>query len=168
MRRQQYYVIFRTEAGWVGLLGSAAGLKRSTLPQPSKEKAIEALGIDTDKAILSHQYFKNLVKRFQDYFMGRLVDFPDKLDLNEATDFQRKVWKATSQIPYGQTRSYSWIARQIGKPGAARAVGQALGKNPLLIIVSCHRVLMSEGSLGGFTGGLVIKKYLIALEKKSD
>lgn len=167
MQRQQYYVIFNTIAGWVGLLGSAMGLKRTILPQSSKEQAIAALGIDTNKTVISQEHFKDLVKRFQDYFAGKLVDFPDKLDLNQATVFQRQVWETTRQIPYGQTRSYSRIARKIGSPGAARAVGQALGKNPLPIIIPCHRVVNSDGGPGGFSGGLRIKEQLLTLEKHS-
>ncbi|MBN1692717.1 MAG: MGMT family protein [Dehalococcoidales bacterium] len=99
--------------------------------------------------------------------MGQRVDFPDKLDLQGATDFQRKVWEATKQIPYGQTRSYEWVAKQVGKPGAARAVGQALGKNPLPVVVPCHRVITCDGKSGGFGGGLAMKKRLLALEKSS-
>lgn len=167
MSRKLYYVIFNTAAGWVGLLSSAAGLKRTTLPQASREKAIAALGVDAAKAILSQVFFKDLFTRFNNYFMGQRVDFPDKLDLQGATDFQRKVWEATKQIPYGQTRSYEWVARQVGKPGAARAVGQALGKNPLPVVVPCHRVITCDGKSGGFGGGLAMKKRLLALEKSS-
>jgi len=74
------------------------------------------------------------------------------------------VWQATRLIPYGETRSYLWVAVQIGKPGAARAVGQALGRNPLPVIIPCHRVIASDGGLGGFTGGLVMKRRLLELE----
>ena len=162
-----YYVTFKTSAGWMGLLGSASGIKCTTLPQPSKEQAIATLGIDTNKAILSQGNFRDLIKQFQDYFMGRRVNFQDKLDLSEATVFQRDVWKAAKRIPYGETRSYAWLAQQIGKPGAARAVGQALRKNPLPIIIPCHRVLTSDGKLGGFSEGPKMKKYLLALEKHS-
>jgi len=163
---RQYYVIFNTAAGWVGLMGSAAGLKYSTLPQPSREQANITLGIDINKTPLSQEYFKDLIKRFQDYFEGRGIDFPEKLNLSQATVFQRKVWRAARQIPFGQVRSYGWIARKIGKLGAARAVGQALGKNPLPIIIPCHRVLNSDGKLGGFSGGLAMKKRLISLENR--
>jgi methylated-DNA-[protein]-cysteine S-methyltransferase len=74
------------------------------------------------------------------------------------------VWEKARLIPYGETRSYMWLARQIGKPQAARAVGQALGRNPLPVIVPCHRVIASDGSPGGFTGGLHRKKMLLKLE----
>ena len=78
--------------------------------------------------------------------------------------FQREVWEATRLIAYGEARSYQWVAGQIKKPKATRAVGQALGSNPLPIIVPCHRVLASDGKLGGFTGGLDMKKNLLHLE----
>ncbi|OGS63640.1 MAG: 6-O-methylguanine DNA methyltransferase [Elusimicrobia bacterium RIFOXYB2_FULL_62_6] len=84
------------------------------------------------------------------------------------TPFQRAVWRACMAIPAGETRSYGWIARRIGRPGAARAVGSALGKNPFAPAVPCHRVISSDGSLGGFSapGGLKTKARLLAKEKK--
>ena len=123
------------------------------------------MGNDISKDAPSTRLFNDLIKRFQAYFSGQTVDFPDELDYSGFTPFQRGVWEATRQIPYGQTRSYGWVAQQMGKPGAARAVGQALGKNPFPIIVPCHRVLAGDGGLGGFSGGLEIKKSLLALEK---
>jgi len=90
--------------------------------------------------------------------------FPDRLDLSGATPFQRMVWEATRLIPYGETRSYAWVAGQVNKPGAARAVGQALGRNPLPIIIPCHRVIRGDGSLGGFSNGLEVKERLLHLE----
>ena len=101
-----------------------------------------------------------------DYFKGGRVkfSFPIDLDLEGCTGFQRDVWEATSRIPYGQLRSYGWIAAEIGRSHAARAVGQALGTNRLPIIIPCHRVVRSDGSLGGFSGGLHWKEELIKLE----
>ncbi len=108
--------------------------------------------------------FKDLIERFRAYFYGHKVVFADELDLSGATSFQCRVWKATGLIPYGETRSYMWVAEQIGKPGAVRAVGQALSRNPLPIIIPCHRVLSSDGRLGGFTGGVETKRSLLSLE----
>ncbi len=167
MNKKIYYTVFKTAAGWVGILGSSAGLQRTTLPQPSKEKALKELGINGEAAP-AKEYFKDLVQRLQTYFSGQRADFADELYLVGATPFQRDVWAATRRIPYGQTKSYAWVARRMGKPNAARAVGQALGKNPLPIIIPCHRVLSSDGKLGGFTGGLAIKKRLLALEKDGN
>jgi methylated-DNA-[protein]-cysteine S-methyltransferase len=168
MHQQLFYSVFKTAAGWVGILGSSAGLVRITLPEPSEKEAVSSLGDNFSKSTLSPYHFEDLIKRFQTYFSGRRADFPDILDLSEATSFQREVWEVARRIPYGQTRSYAWVAGQLGKLGAARAVGQALGKNPLPIIIPCHRVLASSGSLGGFSGGLEMKKYLLTMEKSAD
>jgi methylated-DNA-[protein]-cysteine S-methyltransferase len=86
-----------------------------------------------------------------------------KLDL-EGTEFQRKAWQAMRKIPFGETISYGEQARKVGKPKAYRAVGSANGKNPIPIIVPCHRVLASDGSLGGYSLGLPMKRRLLALE----
>jgi O-6-methylguanine DNA methyltransferase len=86
----------------------------------------------------------------------------------KATGFQQDVWKALREIPSGETRSYQQIAQQIGRPRSARAVGQACGKNPLAILVPCHRVIAAGGKLGGYSGGLHIKKALLAIESKDS
>ena len=83
------------------------------------------------------------------------------------TKFQQKVWRALLKIPYGETRSYQWVASQIGNPKAVRAVGQAVGKNPLPVIIPCHRVIHSNGTLGGFSLGIKIKKLLLKMEQDS-
>jgi len=123
------------------------------------------IGNDINLANPSTGLFSNLINRFQAYFSGQKVDFSDTLDYSGFTPFQCAVWEAARRIPYGQTRSYGWVALQVGKPNAARAVGQALGKNPFPIIVPCHRVLAGDGGLGGFSGGLETKKLLLTLEK---
>jgi len=104
------------------------------------------------------------MERLRMYFRGQETAFPVKLDLSGATAFQRDVWEITRAIPYGETRSYGWVAGQIKKPGAARAAGQALGRNPLPIIIPCHRVIAGNGGLGGFSGGIECKKQLLRLE----
>lgn len=97
------------------------------------------------------------------YFAGELHEFELALDL-QGTPFQIEVWNALRDIPYGQTRSYGELARAIGRPAAVRAVGLANGCNPVSIIVPCHRVIGSDGSLTGYGGGLDRKKYLLDLE----
>jgi methylated-DNA-[protein]-cysteine S-methyltransferase len=158
------YVIFTTEMGWVGILGSTIGLLGVTLPRHSASEIPRLLGISQNRATLSPHRYQSLMERLTAYYAGRKVDFPDRLDLSAATPFQREVWAATRLIPHGETRSYAWVAEQIGKPGAVRAVGQALGRNPLSVIIPCHRVLASNGGLGGFSGGLEMKRYLLWLE----
>ncbi len=168
MSENLFYTIFDTSAGWIGILGSAHGLRRVTLPQASEQGVRQLVGDAVDEAVCSPTFFQDLTERLKAYFSGHEVAFPDKLDLSGATSFQRAVWGATRLIPHGETRSYAWIARHIKKPGAFRASGQALGKNPLLIIVPCHRVLASDGTLGGFTGGIEMKQYLLRLEASSN
>ncbi len=101
---------------------------------------------------------------FLAYFAGKKVEFDYPLDVGGYTQFERAVWGAMSEIPYGETRSYRWLAQRIGKPRACRAVGNACGKNPLPIVQPCHRVVGSNGRLGGFSGGLDLKRHLLRLE----
>ena len=101
-----------------------------------------------------------------EYFAGNRTGFELDLDF-VGTDFQKKVWRALLKIPFGQTRSYGQIARQIGKPKAVRAVGAANGRNPIGIIAPCHRVIGASGALTGFAGGLDAKRRLLALESAS-
>ena len=164
MTQQLNYIIFNTDMGWVGILGSAKGLLRTTLPHPSAQEIRRLLGDSINQASRSPHLFADLVRRLKLYFGGHRVNFPDKLDLSGATTFQRKVWETTRLIPYGETRSYAWVAEQIKQPKALRAAGQALGRNPLPIIVPCHRVVASNGGLGGFSGGIEVKKRLLYLE----
>jgi methylated-DNA-[protein]-cysteine S-methyltransferase len=101
---------------------------------------------------------------FGQYFRGGPVDFSSlRLDFSEGTPFQRKVWKATKEIPYGRLETYKSLAYKINHKGY-RSVGGALGKNPFLIAVPCHRVIRTNGDLGGFGAGLDLKKYLLRLE----
>ncbi len=164
MTQQLNYIIFNTDLGWVGILGSAKGLLRTTLPHPSTQEIRQLLGDSINQASWSPRLFADLIQRLKLYFSAHRVNFPDKLDLSGATAFQRKVWETTRLIPYGETKSYAWVAEQIKHPKALRAVGQALGRNPLPIIVPCHRVVASSGGLGGFTGGIEVKKRLLHLE----
>ena len=159
-----FYSIFPTEAGWMGVLGGEGGLKRITLPQKSEDDVYKELG-NLKGTSFNVRYFAGLAERFRAYFSGIEVDFPDELDFSVATPFRRKVWEVTRGIAYGQTHSYAWVAAQIAKPQAARAVGQALGANPFPVIVPCHRVLASDGSLHGFAGGLDMKAKMLALER---
>jgi len=99
-----------------------------------------------------------------EYFQGQRQRFDVPLDF-AGTAFQKKVWQAFLKIPFGETRTYGEIAREIGNSGAVRAVGMACGRNPISIIAPCHRVVGSGGSLGGFAGGLDVKRYLLELER---
>jgi methylated-DNA-[protein]-cysteine S-methyltransferase len=101
--------------------------------------------------------------QLEQYLAGERTEFDLDVEV-DGTDFERRVWDAVRAIPYGQTASYAEIARQIGRPGACRAVGRANGRNPLAVIVPCHRVVGSDGSLTGYAGGIEMKRALLDLE----
>lgn len=157
-----FYTVFSTPLGWMGLLGSEAGLRRLILPHSSAEEVQLILG--QHETLQKDSFFSDLPQRLNRYLDGEPVSFDDKLDLEGATSFHRQVWQATRTIPYGQTRSYKWLASQVGNPLAPRAVGQAMAANPVPIIVPCHRVITSSGGLGGFSAGLALKRHLLDME----
>ena len=104
--------------------------------------------------------------QLREYFAGKRKKFDLDLDF-QGTEFQKKVWQILLNIPYGETKSYGQVAKEIGNPKASRAVGAANGKNPIAIIAACHRVIGSSGKLTGFAGGLEVKAYLLELEKNN-
>jgi methylated-DNA-[protein]-cysteine S-methyltransferase len=110
-----------------------------------------------------HPILLETEKQLREYFAGRRQAFSVPLDFG-GTEFQNQVWQALLSIPFGETRTYAEIARQIGRPAAVRAVGAANGRNPISIIAPCHRVIGSTGKLTGFAGGLQAKAHLLALE----
>ncbi len=110
-----------------------------------------------------HPILVATARQLEAYFAGRLDRFDIPLDLR-GTDFQKRVWAALLTIPFGETRSYGEIARAIGRPSAARAVGAANSRNPISIVAPCHRVIGSSGALTGFAGGINAKRYLLDLE----
>ena len=114
-------------------------------------------------SVQRHEHFADVIAQLDAYFERRLRSFGLTLR-PRGTPFQLRVWEALRAIPYGETRSYSEVARGIGKPDAVRAVGAANGANPLPIVVPCHRVLGANGSLTGFGGGLRVKRFLLDLE----
>ena len=103
-------------------------------------------------------------RELAEYFEGKRREFELPVDLRWGSDFQRSVLRETSRIPFGDCSRYADIARQIGRPNAQRAVGNALGKNPIAILIPCHRVVASNGGIGGYTGGLDIKRTLMTIE----
>ncbi len=102
--------------------------------------------------------------QLEEYFSGKRRAFSIPVDLSAGTAFQRKVWRAITRIPFGRVRSYRWVAARVGGKQYARAVGMALGANPVPIVIPCHRVIAQDGSLGGFSCGLPIKRRLLKLE----
>lgn len=106
----------------------------------------------------------NFIKELALYFKGLNSKFSQKINFLTGTDFEKKVWAVLREIPFGETRTYKWVAEKIGNPSAVRAVGRALSKNPLPVIIPCHRVIESDGSLGGYSSGVNVKKRLLEME----
>ncbi len=128
-------------------------------------KALEKLGTTSISTTPNNSRF---CQKFNDYLAGKktsLAPSPHSPFLDKGTRFQKQVWKLISRIPYGETRTYGELARQLGSIGYARGVGQACRANPLPLLIPCHRVVGSQ-SLGGFSGGVEIKKKLLEMEKK--
>jgi methylated-DNA-[protein]-cysteine S-methyltransferase len=164
----RWFDIFETESGWVGIVASEHGVRRATLPQPSPDLCAADLGKELDTAESSPVRLAALRRRVQRYFAGERIDFDDvPLDVDDAGPFLQAAWEATRSIPWGETRSYQWVAAQAGRPRAPRAAGQAMARNRVPIIVPCHRVIASDGTLGGYgsgTTGLPLKRHLLAME----
>jgi len=139
-----------------GVVASDAGIRAIEL-----HAAAELPGRECE----SNPLLTQAVAQLRAYFAGELRDFDLTLDL-QGTDFQRRVWRQLRNIPYGETRSYSCVANALGTPKAVRAVGAANGRNPIPIVVPCHRVIGAGGSLVGYGGGLPLKRFLLDLEAR--
>ncbi|MSQ61797.1 MAG: MGMT family protein [Dehalococcoidia bacterium] len=158
--------VVSTPLGPAAVAVSTDGIRALTLPAPDAAAAIRALARICPGATepLPEPRRLELESTLHDVLMGQANARTLSLD-PEGTAFQRAVWSAIGEIPRGETRSYGWIAAHIGRRGAARAVGQATGANPLPLIVPCHRVIAHDGSLGGYYGGrLHLKRALLQME----
>jgi len=156
------FAVVPTALGDFGLVGSEKGLAAVVLPRPEMRRFLtENYGGSEDPA-----FFADLAGRLQRYALGEVVTFDDVPLAVKGTPFQEAVWRATRDIPWGETRTYGQIARTVGRPRAARAVGAAQAANPVPIIVPCHRVVGANGDLRGFGGGLALKARLLALERR--
>lgn len=142
-----------------------AKIIRVLLPKPGDRMKQVIKKIYPDIILSRVSIIDNICSRFQQYFKGEPICFPlDNIALEQLYDFQKKVLLLERQIPYGQVSTYGSLAHKLGHPGAARAVGTALARNPFPIIIPCHRTIRSDGSLGGFGGGLKLKRKLLELE----
>jgi len=159
--------IFKTPFGWCALVKSDKGIMRILLPEPHRYVLYDRITGSYPASVLSNECFMEEIEQIQKYFSGQNPVFTFKLDLRHATRFQTRVWEATSEIPYSEVRTYSWIADRIGNSRAVRAVGNALARNPVPVIIPCHRVVRKDGALGGFSAasGTDFKQMLLMLEK---
>jgi len=179
---QPFYALISTSRGVAAAVGTRRGIAALIWPQPSADRArrhaarwlesrprrvaatrsATALG-----EVPADRLPAGLAGKLADYFAGRSVDFSAvPLDLSAVPPFRARVLTALRKIGYGRTISYAGLARRVGRAGAARAVGQAMAHNPIPIIVPCHRVLRSDGGLGGFSAGegIALKRQLLAME----
>jgi methylated-DNA-[protein]-cysteine S-methyltransferase len=158
-----YVTHLATPIGRLLVAATDAGLVRVVFRQSEAAftRALRDLGLTVTRSTARTD---DVVRQLRAYFAGRRRRFDVRIDLRGVTPFQRRVLEATSAVPAGQVVSYGEIARRIGRPRGSRAVGQALGRNPIPIVIPCHRVVAAGGRLGGYTGGLAIKKKLLRLE----
>ena len=161
------YVIFRTRWGYFGLLGGEKGLVRSCLPVASAREAKEPLLVSGGMGKSDATLLGGLQGKIRAYFEGGCVDFSDTpVAFDGLGEFGAKVLAACGKVGYGQTVSYGQLAKLAGRPTAGRAVGNILAKNPVPLIIPCHRVIRSDGGIGGFSagGGQGMKSKMLELE----
>jgi methylated-DNA-[protein]-cysteine S-methyltransferase len=157
------YKTMKSPVGRLKLVASERGLA-AILWENDDPKRVRLAPLVEDK---NHPVLLEAERQLNDYFAGKLKKFSLRFDF-AGTEFQKEVWRALAAIPFGETRSYGDIARQIGRPKAVRAVGAANGRNPISIIVPCHRVIGSNGKLTGFAGGLETKAFLLKTESEKE
>ncbi len=161
------YAVWTTAAGPMGAVRSAVGLVRVVLPHYSLKDLVDLLAFEYPGSVAASEEFADLAELSRAYFNGQAVRFDDAAcDLPSAKTFAGRVLRACRTIPYGLTRSYSWLAGAAGKPSGARAVAAALGRNPLPLVIPCHRVIHADGTLGGFSaaGGVELKRRMLTIE----
>ena len=162
-RRTIYYCALPTPIGRVCVAAGEAGLVRLSFRQSEASFVAELRRLGAD-VVRSPARTADIVHQLRAYFAGERRSFDVRLDLRHTTPFQRRVLLAAARVPAGQVVSYGEIARRIGQPHGSRAVGQALRHNPVPIVIPCHRVIAAGGRIGGYTGGLGIKRKLLRLE----
>ncbi|RMF71245.1 MAG: methylated-DNA--[protein]-cysteine S-methyltransferase [Planctomycetota bacterium] len=160
------YRVVKTDLGWCGFVASARGLRALILPKRSAEVVRRTIRTGFADAREDRALLPEFAAQLRDYCAGKPVSFDVPLDLPHASEFHYDVWQACMRVPYGETVSYGELARRVGHPGAARAVGTAMRRNPVPLVVPCHRVVKSDGGLGGYsgTGGVTMKERLLEME----
>jgi len=159
------YHLVELPMGWMVLFGGKDGLKRASL-KPTPDEAIEDLGSDLDGAEDDPDAFTQVIECLHRYAEGDMAALDEvELDFTGVTPFFGAAWNACRSIPAGETRSYAWLAVEAGSPLAMRAAGQAMARNRFSLIIPCHRVIASDGGLGGYGGGgLGVKAKLLQME----
>lgn len=171
-----YYSIFKIRfsakggsasgGGWCGIVGDDKAVKRIILPIAKRKPVLQRIQKEYPKATKNSSALKKSSQVIINYFNGTTRRLVLPIDLDGYTEFERKAYKSLSQVSYGKLITYCGLARSIGKPKSARAVGNTMAKNPLPLVIPCHRVVKSDGSIGNFSaeGGVALKKQLLELE----
>ncbi len=164
-----FFSNFLTSFGYVYIAKSTKGVYQISFPYAAEKNITHpplfSKGLSKNiKFQRDDSFLRRETEILQKYFQGIQISFDFPLDLRQGTPFQKRVWKKLQEIPYGEHRSYKWVAEQIGQPQAARAVGMANNKNPLPPVIPCHRVIGSDGKLVGYASGLHIKRHLLEME----
>jgi len=159
-------VIFKSSWGWMGISETSKGIDAIALPKGSKRTIETGLRTMVDEPFEPGGSARLEAARRQliEYLDGKRDTFDVSLDLSRGSPFRRRVWRVLQRVPYGKLRSYQWIAARVGGRRYARAVGNAVGANPLPIVIPCHRIVAQDASLGGFSCGLPMKRKLLTLE----
>ncbi|MGQ0556211.1 MAG: methylated-DNA--[protein]-cysteine S-methyltransferase [Nitrospiraceae bacterium] len=162
----RHAIIFKSPWGWMGIAESLKGIQAIVLPKQWKRAVESDLSAQFSEPVQwgTSPSLEAARRQLLDYLTGRRKSFDLLLDLTGGTTFQRQVWRTLQRVPYSKLRSYQWIAARVGGPQYARAVGNAVGANPLPIVIPCHRIVAHDASLGGFSGGLPMKRKLLSLE----
>ena len=158
------FAVFESSLGNIVLVSRNGRLAELDIRDDDKYRIGKSLLSAYPEGAESPGSFHQIRSLLDKYLKGEPTDFDVNVDISHLPAFTRKVLEAVRKIRYGDVRSYGWLSKQVGYSNAARAVGQAVGRNPIPIIIPCHRVVQSDGSLGGFSMGLHIKEKLLALE----
>ncbi len=161
---EEYFVVYESSIGYIAIVsrnGKVVSLDVLGGGMYEARKMISRSHPDATESMASFKTIRTLLDR---YLQGRKVDFEIEVDISDLGSFTQMVLNELMEIPHGETRTYGWLAKKVGKPGAARAVGQALKRNPIPIIIPCHRVIRDDGTIGGFSMGVNLKERLLTLE----
>jgi len=167
--KDKYYAVWATAWGPMGAVAGDAGVRRVVLPHYSFDDLLALLAWEHPGATRDEAPFARMVELSRDYFNAKPTDFADVVcELPGKGSFSGMVYRGCREIPYGQTRSYSRLAKELGREDAARAVATAMSKNPTPLVIPCHRVIHADGTCGGFSapGGDALKRRMLDLEKK--
>lgn len=169
MQKSAKYVIFKTKWGYFGLAGTESALCRTCLPEPASAHIKRRLLENLPDAVCDKTFFTDLQEQIAGYFEGVRVDFSRvPVALDGLSAFSQKILTVCRDIKIGHTVTYSELAKKSGRPTASRAVGSVMARNPLPLIIPCHRVIRTDGKMGGFTapGGISLKKKMLELEQQ--